>query len=176
MFICSSAASPGGVIRIPTATPPRVHRTASPRRRPPPAKRARQVPRATVRDNRVRWPAIGTVAAFSYSAAIRTLQCRRLLRQSALEELKNFPRTESPRQSDPNKSDHGGTAAAERGVNERERFTAFAQIWKEGKFALTLCDLPLGGAGFTAYELAEIQKEILFPLKKLMTVEIEDYK
>ncbi|KZV20070.1 golgin subfamily A member 4-like [Dorcoceras hygrometricum] len=59
---------------------------------------------------------------------------------------------------------------------ERRRFTAFAQIWKEAKFALTLCDLPLGGAGFTAYELAEIQKEILFPLKKLMTVEIEDYK
>ncbi|KZV51399.1 hypothetical protein F511_17270 [Dorcoceras hygrometricum] len=48
-------------------------------------------------------------------------------------------------------------------------------IWNDAKFALTLCDLPLGGAGFTAYELAEIQKEILLPLKKLMTVEIEDY-
>ncbi|KZV21355.1 hypothetical protein F511_18889 [Dorcoceras hygrometricum] len=58
----------------------------------------------------------------------------------------------------------------------RGRFTAFAQIWKDAKFVLTLCDLPLGGAGVTAYELAEIQKEILLPLKKLMTVEIEDYK
>ncbi|KZV41914.1 hypothetical protein F511_17422 [Dorcoceras hygrometricum] len=58
----------------------------------------------------------------------------------------------------------------------RGRFTAFAQIWKDAKFVLTFCDLPLGGAGFTAYELAEIQKEILLPLKKLMTVEIEDYK
>ncbi|KZV21357.1 ABC transporter C family member 1 [Dorcoceras hygrometricum] len=61
-------------------------------------------------------------------------------------------------------------------VFSRGRFTAFAQIWKDAKFVLTLCVLPLGGAGFTAYELAEIQKEILLPLKKLMTVEIEDYK
>ncbi|KZV41915.1 hypothetical protein F511_17423 [Dorcoceras hygrometricum] len=58
----------------------------------------------------------------------------------------------------------------------RGRFTTFAQIWKDAKFVLTLCDLPLGGAGFTAYELADIQKDILLPLKKLMTVEIKDYK
>ncbi|KZV45474.1 hypothetical protein F511_33670 [Dorcoceras hygrometricum] len=37
----------------------------------------RQVPRAIVRDNRAQWPAIGTVAARSYSATMRTLQCRR---------------------------------------------------------------------------------------------------
>ncbi|KZV52980.1 hypothetical protein F511_31913 [Dorcoceras hygrometricum] len=36
----------------------------------------------------------------------------RVLRQSALEELKNFARTESPRQGDRNKSDHGGGTAA----------------------------------------------------------------
>ncbi|KZV19705.1 hypothetical protein F511_41704 [Dorcoceras hygrometricum] len=42
-----------------------------------------------------------------YSAAVRTLQCRRLLRQSALEELTNLTRTESPRQGDRNKSEHG---------------------------------------------------------------------
>ncbi|KZV25089.1 hypothetical protein F511_42517 [Dorcoceras hygrometricum] len=41
-----------------------------------------------------------------------------LLRQSALEDLKNLPRTESPRQGDRNKSDHtinGGGAAARGG-------------------------------------------------------------
>ncbi|KZV19341.1 hypothetical protein F511_23115 [Dorcoceras hygrometricum] len=36
------------------------------------------MPRAIVRDNRARWPAIGTVAARSYSAALRTLQCHRI--------------------------------------------------------------------------------------------------
>ncbi|KZV33627.1 receptor-like protein kinase [Dorcoceras hygrometricum] len=34
--------------------------------------------RATVRDIRARWPVIGTVAARSYSATVRTLQCRRV--------------------------------------------------------------------------------------------------
>ncbi|KZV57438.1 hypothetical protein F511_31645 [Dorcoceras hygrometricum] len=37
----------------------------------------------------------------------------RVLRQSALEELTKFPRTESPRKDDRNKSDHGGGAAVE---------------------------------------------------------------
>ncbi|KZV16724.1 pentatricopeptide repeat-containing protein mitochondrial-like [Dorcoceras hygrometricum] len=54
------------------ATPPRDRRTAAARRRPPPAQRA-----AHCRTLHVARPAIGTVAARSYSAAVRTLQCRR---------------------------------------------------------------------------------------------------
>ncbi|KZV55230.1 hypothetical protein F511_29560 [Dorcoceras hygrometricum] len=49
-----------------------------------------------------------------------------LLRQSALEDLTNLPRTESPRQGDRNKSDHtinGGGAAVRRRVEEGRRPT-----------------------------------------------------
>ncbi|KZV20621.1 hypothetical protein F511_31072 [Dorcoceras hygrometricum] len=51
--------------------------------------------------NTLRWPARGPRPE------------TRILRQSALEELTKFPRTESPRKDDRNKSDHGGGAAVE---------------------------------------------------------------
>ncbi|KZV49274.1 hypothetical protein F511_37646 [Dorcoceras hygrometricum] len=54
------------------ATPPRVRRTAAARRRLPPAQCA-----AHCRKLRAARPAIGTVAARSYSAVVRTLQLKR---------------------------------------------------------------------------------------------------
>ncbi|KZV29815.1 hypothetical protein F511_25020 [Dorcoceras hygrometricum] len=45
----------------------------------------------------------------------------RVLRQSALEELTKFPRTESPRKGDRNKSDHGGGGTAARRWRRRPR-------------------------------------------------------
>ncbi|KZV51532.1 hypothetical protein F511_05848 [Dorcoceras hygrometricum] len=53
------------------ATPPRVRRTAAAQRRPPPAQHL-----AHCRTLRAARPAIGTVAARSYIAVVRTLQCR----------------------------------------------------------------------------------------------------
>ncbi|KZV38591.1 hypothetical protein F511_09342 [Dorcoceras hygrometricum] len=90
------------------ATPPRVRRTAAAWRSHPPAQRA-----AHCRTLRAARPANGTVAARSYSAAVRTLQCRpfffcfskNFLRQSALEELMNLQRTESPQHGGRSNSD-----------------------------------------------------------------------
>ncbi|KZV35779.1 hypothetical protein F511_38125 [Dorcoceras hygrometricum] len=72
----------------------------------------------------------------------------RVLRQSALEELTNFARTESPRQGDRNKSDHdgGGTAAARRRHGGTWRLAA--ERWRRrGGAALASTCVTLNGSG-----------------------------
>ncbi|KZV25802.1 hypothetical protein F511_31700 [Dorcoceras hygrometricum] len=68
--------------------------------------------------NTLRWPARGG----GRSSQSGPRPEARVLRQSALEELTKFPRTESPRKDDRNKSDHGGGggAAAVRWSRERK--------------------------------------------------------
>ncbi|KZV31918.1 hypothetical protein F511_04232 [Dorcoceras hygrometricum] len=83
------------------ATPPRVRRTATARRRPPPAQRAAHY-------RTLRAPLRATIA--HGGGHLRA----GLLRQSALEELTNLTRTESPHRCDRNESNHVSTGGGRR--------------------------------------------------------------
>ncbi|KZV26958.1 hypothetical protein F511_39775 [Dorcoceras hygrometricum] len=82
-----------------------------------------------------------------YSACVRQLQCRRprsearVLRQSALEDLTNSPRTESPRHADRNKSNHVITGGGRRAMVRRR--TATAQEVAVGRIQLAVGPQPL---------------------------------
>ncbi|KZV51382.1 hypothetical protein F511_37057 [Dorcoceras hygrometricum] len=59
-------------------------------------------------------------------------------------------------------SESSSSSSSSSESEQEEVHWQFAQIWNNAKFALTLCDFPLGGAGITVYKFDRNSNGIYF--------------